>query len=244
MRVKNSFKEIKDWTNFEVMRLLDWMWRNNIYLRENDSVKIEKTSRKMTNAYNVTNEEVDASEDEEFYIQKQINNSITSEIINQNFVYTAKPEDRIEIKDNDSTKRVVAYPRDPQKRINALMRAGFTCEYNPKHESFISKKTNKRYMETHHLIPLEYWKAFKNSLDVEANIVCLCSNCHNEVHYGKYASNIIDSLYKKREKELMDAGVFIDEEDLMKMYGVINRYVTNVETISVDEKSSKENITV
>ena len=73
-------------------------------------------------------------------------------------------------------------------------------------------------METHHLIPLEYWRSFDNNLDVEANIVWLCSNCHNEIHYGKYADKLIRPLYLKREHELQEAGIAIDLDDLLKMY--------------------------
>lgn len=67
-------------------------------------------------------------------------------------------------------------------------------------------------METHHLIPLEYWKSFDNSLDVEANIVCLCSNCHNEIHYGVDAARLIKPLFEKRVRELKEAGIEIELE--------------------------------
>ena len=90
--------------------------------------------------------------------------------------------------------------------------------YNNTDTSFISKKTNMPYMETHHLIPLEYWKSFKYSLDVEANIVSLCSNCHNEIHYGKVASKLVETLYDKRKNELMRAGIEISLDELEKMY--------------------------
>lgn len=73
-------------------------------------------------------------------------------------------------------------------------------------------------METHHLIPLEYWRFFDNSLDVEANIVCLCSNCHNEIHYGKYATKLIEPLFRKRKDELLKAGIDIEIYDLISMY--------------------------
>lgn len=47
-------------------------------------------------------------------------------------------------------------------------------------------------MEPHHLIPLQYHEEFEWSLDVEANVVSLCSECHNQIHYGdgkKYLKN-------------------------------------------------------
>ena len=144
------------------------------------------------------------------------------------FEYVPKPEEKKIIKENDDSLGSSAYPRDPQKRVNALKRAKFTCEFNPEHESFISRSTNMRYVETHHLIPLEYWKFFEKSLDVEANIVCLCSNCHNEIHYGKYAVRLIKPLFENRKKELIASEIDIDIHDLIDMYD--GTYIENENT--------------
>ncbi len=167
----------------------------------------------------VSADEIEASEGEEQSIKKAIESLLVDESKSvTGYEYVAKPEDRKEVKESSDSMRPSLYPRDPQKRINALNRAGFVCEINPDHKSFISKRTNKPYMETHHLIPLEYWRSFDNNLDVEANIVCLCSNCHNEIHYGKYADKLIRPLFMKREYELQEAGISIDLDDLLKMY--------------------------
>ena len=169
--------------------------------------------------YLISLKEVEASEEEESHIQKELDELISLEKDSgEGYEYKAQPEQRKTIDDIGKRAGVSAYPRDPQKRINALKRAKYTCEFNPDHKSFISKKTDMRYMETHHLIPLEYWKDFNNSLDVEANIVCLCSNCHNEIHYGKYADKLIEPLYEKRKQELEAAGIAIDLDDLLDMY--------------------------
>lgn len=169
--------------------------------------------------YLISRKEVEASEEEESHIQKELDELISLEKeFGDGYEYKARPEQRKNIDDTDKKTGVSTYPRDRQKRINALKRAKYTCEFNPEHKSFISKKTDMRYMETHHLVPLEYWKDFNNSLDVEANIVCLCSNCHNEIHYGKYADKLIEPLYKKRKKELEAAGIVIDLDDLLDMY--------------------------
>ena len=96
--------------------------------------------------------------------------------------------------------------------------SGCTCEAWPQHESFISRRTGKRYVETHHIIPLEFWASFENSLDVEANIATLCSNCHNEIHYGADAVELIEKLYALRAKELEAAGIGISKEQLIAMY--------------------------
>ena len=75
-----------------------------------------------------------------------------------------------------------------------------------------------QYMETHHLIPLEYYGLFDNNLDVEANIVCLCSTCHNRIHYGKDSADLVEHLYKKRKEELELAGILIPLDKLLRMY--------------------------
>ena len=159
---------------------------------------------------------IDESEREERNSQALLYESAIEESDN-NFEYVAKPETR-KIPEIRSDKGVRLYPRDQQKKVNALMRSGFKCEFDESHESFISRKTGKRYLEPHHLIPLEYWESFKKDIDVEANIVCLCSNCHNEVHYGANAERIIKCLYMKRKDELQSAEIGISFENLMKMY--------------------------
>jgi 5-methylcytosine-specific restriction endonuclease McrA len=132
------------------------------------------------------------------------------------FEYTPAPEPKIDYSRKTSSKSL--HVRSELKKANALIRACYSCEFESKHKSFLSRKTNKPYMETHHLIPLEYWDSFDNSLDVEANITCLCSNCHNEIHYGKEAHRIIETLYKKRSEELYDAGIYVSLEQLLAMY--------------------------
>ena len=73
-------------------------------------------------------------------------------------------------------------------------------------------------MEPHHLIPMSFSDRFENSLDNEANIVSLCSNCHNEIHYGKDAYKLIEKLYNQRKNVLSQAGIEITLEELIKAY--------------------------
>ena len=73
------------------------------------------------------------------------------------------------------------YPRDPKNSAIALQRANYTCEHDPSHYTFIRKKDGTNYTEVHHLIPMCFQGRFKDaSLDHPANIVSLCSQCHNE----------------------------------------------------------------
>lgn len=69
-------------------------------------------------------------------------------------------------------------------REQALSFAGYACEIDQGHKSFIAEKTNKSYMEGHHAIPMNNQPQFDRSLDVYANIVCLCPVCHRRIHHG------------------------------------------------------------
>lgn len=100
----------------------------------------------------------------------------------------------------------------------ALINANYNCEEDENHPSFIRKSNNKNYTETHHLIPLQYQYKFKYSLDIPANIISLCSNCHNQLHYGKYKDCILKNLYNARITELKKFGIEIEFDDLLQMY--------------------------
>ena len=73
-------------------------------------------------------------------------------------------------------------------------------------------------MEAHHLIPMEYYNNFDVSIDVEENIISLCSNCHREIHHGKDASVIVKKLYEQRKHYLQKAGIDISLNQLLVWY--------------------------
>lgn len=110
------------------------------------------------------------------------------------------------------------YPRNPKISGNAIVNSGFQCQYDSSHKSFISKRTGKKYLEPHHLIPLSYHSKYNISLDIPENIVALCSDCHNCVHYGKNAKKILTKLYNDKIKELNSIGITITLSELLKMY--------------------------
>ena len=111
--------------------------------------------------------------------------------------------------------------RDDKTRWYALERAGHRCEIDGNHPTFISRDKNVPYTEPHHLIPLKYSEhpRFLNiNLDVPANIVSLCSNCHNQLHYGKDIKQMLKRLYDSRRERLLKAGIDISFEELLSMY--------------------------
>ena len=111
------------------------------------------------------------------------------------------------------------YKRDPLVAANALAHANYKCEIDPNHITFIRKKSDKPYTESHHLIPMRYSDQFEWSLDREVNIVSLCSHCHNLIHYGKEAPELLKFLHGARSPYLKKAGIEISEKELLELYG-------------------------
>lgn len=112
----------------------------------------------------------------------------------------------------------VTYKRDKDKAIQALQDAKFCCEFDITHESFIRKCGKYRYTESHHLIPMKAQDDFEKTLDTPANIVSLCSNCHNLLHYGAEFENVLEKLYEERATRLKNVELEISFEELKKYY--------------------------
>lgn len=112
------------------------------------------------------------------------------------------------------------YIRDPQAAAYVKQQAGYKCEFNKEHKTFISDISGKQYVEAHHLIPIKYQDQFKYSLDIPENIVALCPNCHRAIHHGTKdcKKKIISALFNERKKILKDNGINIDIEALIEMY--------------------------
>lgn len=115
--------------------------------------------------------------------------------------------------------RIDSALRDIQVSLNALKLADYKCECSSTHELFLRKNSNYTYTEGHHLIPLEFQYLFDYNLDVEANVVSLCSNCHNHLHYGRNPEKILNKLLtEERKKRLSKCGIKITIEELISFY--------------------------
>lgn len=110
------------------------------------------------------------------------------------------------------------YPRNRQTAINALIHANFSCEISAEHYTFIRRQSGKQYTEPHHLVPMAQQPNFNVSLDVEENIISLCSTCHDHIHYGQGADALIRKLYAERKELLSSVGIDITEEELLSFY--------------------------
>ena len=105
---------------------------------------------------------------------------------------------------------------------NSIPKTSSSSRNNREHPTFIRKTQNVPYTEAHHLVPLAYSELFQYSLDIEENVVSLCSNCHNEIHYGKNAAILIKKLFDDRKELLKQAGICLSERELLSMYGLEN----------------------
>lgn len=134
-----------------------------------------------------------------------------------NFVYESNLKDNINDKIEYITIKGTKIKRDAKKVKQALYRANYKCEIDSLHKTFTRKKDGLDYTEAHHLIPLSAQDDFCQSLDIFANIVSLCPNCHKEIHYGN-SENMIKKLYNQRIKQLQEAGIYISLEKLLNYY--------------------------
>lgn len=97
--------------------------------------------------------------------------------------------------------------------------AGYCCEINEKHGSFIAESTKRPYMEGHHAVPMRLQENFGVSLDVYANIVSLCPICHRQIHYGLNEDrvNLMGMIYEKRRERLVQSGIKLSEEEFKRL---------------------------
>lgn len=97
--------------------------------------------------------------------------------------------------------------------------AGYLCEINTDHQTFIAASNNHPYMEGHHAVPMKKQALFQNSLDVYANIVCLCPICHRQLHYGlcEDRTELLKKIYYLRSERLYRSGIKISQSEFINL---------------------------
>lgn len=104
-------------------------------------------------------------------------------------------------------------------RKQVIQLAGYRCEIDGNHQSFIAESTHMPYMEGHHIIPMQKQGEFDTSLDVYSNIVCLCPVCHRRIHYGLVSDRkmMLDHLYTLRADRLHKSGIDLSRNEFEKL---------------------------
>jgi len=113
-----------------------------------------------------------------------------------------------------------SFKRDPKAAKAALRQAGFKCEVDSTHNTFIVRGREHQYMEAHHLIPISYQHEFEYSIDVPENIISVCPNCHRKIHHAKFTKiqSILSNFLFERKFNLQQRGIMLNEDKLFKMY--------------------------
>lgn len=192
-------------SRIEDPRFID-LW--NYYIKDD---RIDSLKREYLQFKNNVNQPL-----EKIVPDVDFNETIESSINDLTFTYKGDfPKQKYEIELNSASKKY----RDVNVSFNALKIANFKCECNEQHITFIRKSNNLPYSEGHHIIPLKYQDRFDVNLDVEANVVSLCSNCHNKLHYGKDFAETLKVIFTdERRSRLKKCGIDISFEDLLEMY--------------------------
>ena len=106
-----------------------------------------------------------------------------------------------------------------KKKEQALEFAQYKCEVDSGHITFIAAATMKPYMEGHHAVPMKEQNNFDVSLDVYANIVCLCPICHRLLHYGKVSQKreVLEQIYIARDDRLQNSGIYLTKDQFLNI---------------------------
>ena len=116
-------------------------------------------------------------------------------------------------------KVVYGWNRDRVIIEQVLKADKYQCEIDVNHKTFIMQQNDKPYLEGHHLIRMEHQNRFAKSLDVYANIIGLCPNCHRQLHLGKYAEirAIISPIYDLRAERLAKSGLELSKDEFLAL---------------------------
>lgn len=104
-------------------------------------------------------------------------------------------------------------------RAQAIEMAGYACEMDQGHQTFIAETSKKPYMEGHHALPMNTQEHFEVSLDVYANIICLCPICHRRIHHGIKQDRIdmAKRIYDARVPRLVNCGIKLSEAEFVEV---------------------------
>ena len=160
-------------------------------------------------------------EDETAYIEKV--DSIKETNINENAGEGAHTVEPVAVSKFDVGRR---FRTNPLLGKIAIKKAYYSCEKDYQHETFISKKTQQKYMEAHHLIPVcfqkEVWDKYHINIDCVENLVSLCPTCHKAIHYGtkEVQRKMITELFTHCAPKYKAIGLNITLEEIFKFYKI------------------------
>ena len=116
------------------------------------------------------------------------------------------------------------YSYNARKRLTIIKQqiieaSDHKCTLSPEHKTFLAETTNKPYMEGHHIIPLRHQEEFNVSLDVYANVICLCPTCHRMLHYARTEDKLdsLNMIYHERADRLATSGIRLSNDEFIEL---------------------------
>lgn len=81
------------------------------------------------------------------------------------------------------------------------------------------QSTHKPYIEGHHIIPMVMQPSFDHSLDVYANIICLCPICHRKIHLGikEDRKDMLKEIYDQRGGRFEKSGLRVTGDEFIEL---------------------------
>ncbi len=116
------------------------------------------------------------------------------------------------------------YRRNPLLGRIAIQNAYYACENDHEHKTFKSAKTQKNFMEAHHLVPVKYqqkiWQKYNINVDCVENIVSLCPTCHRAFHNGtkEVKAQLIENIYRQIVPRYNSIGFEITLDEIKELY--------------------------
>ena len=119
----------------------------------------------------------------------------------------------------EAPKVVYGWNRDRVIVEQVLKADKYICEIDARHKTFVTRRNDQLYLEGHHLIPISHQDEFEWSLDVYANIIGLCPNCHRQLHFGKKSEveDILKGLYDMRAERLVKSGIEVSKDEFLAL---------------------------
>lgn len=116
------------------------------------------------------------------------------------------------------------FSRDRNLALERIKIEKYRCEYSASHSLFISRHTQRPYLEAHHLIPMALQKVLPKKLDTIENIFSLCPYCHRAIHHAEkdLTRGILKRLVDKRPDILHIMN--ITRTDIFSFYSVEEIY--------------------
>lgn len=220
----NHFIQKYDFIDLHEQLLRDVDYSYFLYNNQNFNINLidEPTQEEQEDIENekiIVSSFIDDDENESDYIEKVDN--IDERNINEDVCKDAYKVEPVAVAKFDKKRR---FRTNPLLGKIAIKKSYYQCERDFNHQTFPSKKTNKSYMEAHHLIPVcyqkEIWEKYHVNIDCVENLVSLCPTCHKAFHYGtnEVKDKMIEEVYKICAPKYHAIGLKITLEEIKKIY--------------------------